>query len=73
MAKFLIDANLPYKFSFWDNPECIHVSDIDESLSDENIWKIAIERSLTIVTKDADFSSNIVSHTAAKSNPLKTW
>lgn len=63
MAKFLIDANLPYNFSFWNNSDCIHVSDIDESLSDEEIWKFAQEKSLTIVTKDADFSSKIIFHT----------
>ncbi len=35
MAKYLIDANLPYYFGLWNNKEFIHVKDIDDSLSDE--------------------------------------
>jgi len=39
MAKFLIDANLPYHFSLWNSVDFIHVADIDDTWSDEVIGK----------------------------------
>jgi predicted nuclease of predicted toxin-antitoxin system len=56
MPKFLIDANLPYYFSIWKSDEFIHVFDINDAMNDEEIWEYAGEHSLTIITKDADFS-----------------
>lgn len=35
MAQFLIDANLPYYFGLWNNPDYIHVLDIDDTWSDD--------------------------------------
>ena len=60
MAKYLIDANLPYYFGLWNNPDFIHVNDIDDSLSDDQIWNYAKEHNLTIITKDADFSIKVL-------------
>ncbi len=60
MAKFLIDANLPYLFSLWKSNDFLHVVEIDDELSDEEIWNYAKENSLTIITKDADFSNKII-------------
>ena len=37
MPKYLIDANLPYYFSLWNNSNFIHVKDLDDSWSDEII------------------------------------
>jgi predicted nuclease of predicted toxin-antitoxin system len=58
--KYLIDANLPYYFSLWNNPMCIHVRDLDDEWSDEQIWEYAAKNNLTIVTKDSDFSDKII-------------
>lgn len=57
---FLIDANLPQKFSFWNTPDCIHVAEINRHWSDNEIWDYARENNLVIVTKDADFSNRIL-------------
>ncbi len=60
MAKYLIDANLPYYFELWNNPDCIHVKDLNDSWSDEVIWQYALDNNLTIITKDADFSTKVL-------------
>ncbi len=60
MAKYLIDANLPYYFGLWNNPDYLHVKDLDDSWSDEKIWDYARQHDLIIVTKDADFSLKVL-------------
>jgi predicted nuclease of predicted toxin-antitoxin system len=60
MVKYLIDANLPYYFSFWAGEEYIHIRDINDEWTDTQIWQYAKERNLTIVTKDADFSDRML-------------
>ncbi len=60
MAKYLIDANLPYYFELWNNPDFIHVKDLNDSWSDEVIWQYALDNNLTIITKDADFSTKVL-------------
>jgi predicted nuclease of predicted toxin-antitoxin system len=57
MAKYLIDVNLPYYFSLWHGPDYVHVRDLDDEWPDAQVWLYAKERSLTIVSKDADFSA----------------
>lgn len=62
--KFIVDANLPYYFSLWNNREnYIHVYDINIKMNDDEIWNYAKENNLTIITKDKDFSSRILFHT----------
>ena len=56
MARYLIDANLPYRFSLWRGPEYRHVFDLDDEWTDLQVWEFARREGLTIVTKDADFS-----------------
>lgn len=60
MARFLIDANLPYRFPLWQSEAYAHVFDIGDNLPDSAIWRHAQQNDLTIVTKDADFSDWIM-------------
>lgn len=60
MPQFLIDENLPYKFSFWEGEDFVHQNELDKIKSDKEIWEYAKNNSLTIVTKDADFSDRII-------------
>ena len=53
MVKYLIDANLPYYFSLWNNNSYQHVIDIDPHMKDSEIWAYAKEKDMTIVSKDA--------------------
>ncbi len=57
MAGFLIDANLPYRFSLWRGSDYRHVLDFDDTCSDLQIWEYAKRENLTIVSKDTDFSA----------------
>ncbi len=60
MIEFLVDVNLPYKFKLWHNERFQHVREINDEWSDSQIWQYAKKRSLTIVTKDVDFSNRII-------------
>lgn len=60
MPRFLIDANLPYRFSLWRSADFVHVFDIGDDLPDSAIWQYAAQNNLVIVTKDADFSNWIM-------------
>ena len=60
MVKFLIDANLPYRFGLWRGENCQHVFDLNDAWTDAEIWRYATEHDLVIVTKDADFSDWII-------------
>lgn len=54
--RFLIDANLPYRFGLWHGMEYQHVFDLNDAWPDSEIWQYARHHNLIIVTKDADFS-----------------
>ena len=60
MPHYLVDANLPYYFSLWNNEKYLHQHDIDSSHKDSQLWAYAKEHRLTIVTKDSDFSDRIL-------------
>ena len=60
MIKYLIDINLPYRFSLWHGPQFVHQRDLDERWPDDTIWQYALEHNLTIITKDKDFADRIV-------------
>lgn len=40
MTRFLIDENLPYYFSLWDNEKCEHVYDLETIKTDSEIWSM---------------------------------
>lgn len=58
--RFLIDANLPYRFELWRGSAFTHVYDLDDTWTDARIWRHAREEDLVIVSKDADFSDRII-------------
>lgn len=60
MASFLVDVNLPYYFSIWNNEDYIHQFDIDDTWTDNQIWAYAEEKNLVIITKDTDFYNKIL-------------
>ena len=60
MKKYIIDANLPYYFSLWQDDIYEHVIDINPHMKDSEIWQYAKKHNLTIVTKDADFSDLVL-------------
>ncbi len=60
MPRYLVDANLPYYFSLWNNEAYIHQYDIDSRHKDSQLWDYAKEHNLTIITKDSDFSDRIL-------------
>ncbi len=55
MTRYIVDANLPYFFSLWNSESFIHVFDINDSMTDNEILNYARDNDLTIITKDADF------------------
>jgi predicted nuclease of predicted toxin-antitoxin system len=57
---FIVDLNLPYHFELWNNPRFIHLKDINDEWSDEEIWEYTRKKNLIIITKDADFSNKII-------------
>jgi predicted nuclease of predicted toxin-antitoxin system len=60
MARFIIDANLPYYFGLWNNENYIHIFDLNDTWSDQQIWNYAKEKNLIIITKDSDFSLKLL-------------
>ena len=64
---YLIDSNLPYHFDLWESPRFIHVNDLNDKWTDEEIWEYAKLNDLIIISKDVDFSNKII----VKSPPPK--
>jgi predicted nuclease of predicted toxin-antitoxin system len=54
-AKYLIDANLPFRVPVWELENFVFVLKINPSWNDEAIWRYAKENNRIIVTEDKDF------------------
>ena len=50
MAKYLIDVNLPSRFSVWAGEEYEHVVQINDELKDSEIWEYAKTNNLQTST-----------------------
>jgi predicted nuclease of predicted toxin-antitoxin system len=58
---FLIDENLPARFTFAPSLPVISTSRaLHRSAEDSDLWEFAREQELAIVTKDADFSDRVL-------------
>jgi predicted nuclease of predicted toxin-antitoxin system len=53
--QFLVDVNLPKKFSFFHTPDFQFVVDLDRTMTDSAVWEYALEHELVILTKDVDY------------------
>lgn len=60
MASYLLDVNLPYRFSIWKSADYFHQKDLDDEWTDSQIWEYARDNKLTIISKDSDFSNRII-------------
>ena len=60
---FIIDVNLPKYFSYFNSPQFIHVFDLNDEMTDEQLWDYALENNLTIISKDADFYNRSITST----------
>jgi len=58
--RYLIDENLPDYLKVWASEKYLHVTKISKSVSDNEIWKYALENNLIILTKDSDFHERIL-------------
>jgi predicted nuclease of predicted toxin-antitoxin system len=56
VPRFLIDVNLPYRFSVWAAGNFVRARGMGERWSDSELWAYARERGLIIVSNDTDFS-----------------
>jgi predicted nuclease of predicted toxin-antitoxin system len=61
MKGFLLDENLPASLRLPTPFSTCHVTQISQSPSDTRVWDYAREKSLVIVTKDADFTHRVLS------------
>ncbi len=59
MPRYLMDVNLPYRFSLWSTSEYVHMRDLGETWSDTEIWNDARDHDLVIISKDTDFSDRL--------------
>jgi predicted nuclease of predicted toxin-antitoxin system len=41
MVEYLVDANLPYRFSIWNDHRYVHQADLGDSWTDNEIWDYA--------------------------------
>ena len=62
MKGFLFDENLPVRLRFAPKLPVAPVSKVGRNPSDTQVWEFARKHDLVIVSKDADFSDRITTH-----------
>ena len=60
MNGLLIDENLPKSLVLPSVLPVYHATDFGENPTDTELWNLASERALVVITKDADFSNRIL-------------
>lgn len=61
MNGFLVDENVPARFTFAPSYPVVPAPGVlSKGASDAELWNLARERELAIVTKDADFADRIL-------------
>ena len=53
--KFLVDANLPRKLTWFDTDDFSFAHDWGDAFPDKEIWDHALKNDLTILTRDSDY------------------
>lgn len=61
MAKYLVDANLPYRLHGFNSPNFLFTRDLGLEKDDLAIWEFAKNNGLTIITRDFDFYNSMPS------------
>jgi predicted nuclease of predicted toxin-antitoxin system len=65
--KFLVDANLPRKFTWFNTADFSFAHDWGDAYPDKEIWDYALQNNLVILTRDSDYFHWIIqSKTAPK-------
>jgi predicted nuclease of predicted toxin-antitoxin system len=54
-VKFLVDANLPRKLTWFNKPEFTFAADWGAGFPDKEIWDYALKNDLIILTRDSDY------------------
>lgn len=62
---FLVDVNLPKRFSHFNSDNFVHVADVNPKMTDDEIWDYAVKNNKVILTKDGDFYDKFISSDSA--------
>ncbi len=67
---YILDENMPSTVPLWLNEDFIHVLNISDNFSDNDIWNYALANDLIIITKDVDFYNRYLS---SSNSPKIIW
>jgi predicted nuclease of predicted toxin-antitoxin system len=57
--QYLIDENLPVSLAASLDGKVVHASEVRTRVTDRELWDFALQNSLAIVTRDADFLARV--------------
>jgi predicted nuclease of predicted toxin-antitoxin system len=55
-----IDVNVPFVYAAWKGAEPVYIKDIDDRMSDSDIWAMAKLNGAIIISRDSDFHRRII-------------